>query len=447
MEESGKIKTQQEKYVTINITQAKEKFESVPFNFFKVPFEVRKLNTMAYMPRVISIGPFHHGKSKFKPMEKHKEIYCKRFKARLQARLRERLPGDEIENLQLTLESIIKEREESIRGYYAEPIKQELQDSDNFVKMILVDALFILELFYGRKSIKKISKNDDPITLIGPLRETMALDLLLFENQLPFFVLEELFKLDSDEEVPLIQHALDFFKGFDFFNGLINEEKKNLSSQVKIKHLTDLLRCFMLPSSFESPPKKEEDKKNVRLSYSAKQLHEAGVKFESTSKCLYNITFDKDVLKIPCLKLSFSTEVLIRNVMALELYSYRTEGYITDYFAMLDSLIDSTQDMDLLCDKGIVNHYLGDKMTATTIVNNLHTNISWEGLNSEYCQICTDLNDFYRKTSNRWMAALRHDYFNTPWRGASTIAAFILLLLTLIQTICSIISVVYSKPV
>lgn len=418
-----------EEYVTINITQAKEVFESPPFNFFKVPFEVRKLNTMAYMPRVISIGPFHYGKSKFKPMEKYKEMYSKRFKARLQARLR----GHIIDNLQLT--------PESIRGYYAEPIQQELQGSGNFVKMILVDAFFILELFCGSKSIKKISKNDDPIAMIVPLREAMALDLLLFENQLPFFVLEKLFMLDPEQKVPLIQHALDFFKEFDFFNGLINEEKKNLSPQVTIKHLTDLLRCFMLPNSFENLPKERE--KNVRLSYSAKQLHEAGVKFEkSGSKCLYDITFEKGVLKIPCLKLSFSTEVLIRNVMALENYSYRTKGYITDYFAMLDLLIDSTQDMDLLCDKGIVNHYLGDKRTATDMVNNLHTNISWEGLNSDYCRICTDLNDFYRKTCNRWMAALRHDYCNTPWRGASTVAAIILLLLTLIQTICSIISVV-----
>lgn len=426
MEESGKSKTQQEEYATINIIQVKKKCRSDPFNFFKVPFEVRKLNTTAYTPRVISIGPFHHGKGNLKPMEKLKRIYYESFMERLQGNI--------------YLERIIKEQEERIRSYYAEPIQQA---SDVFVKMILQDALFILELFYGHNFNERIS---DPISVIGPLRETLALDLLLFENQLPFFVLDELYKLVSDEEVPLIQHALDFFKGFDFFNGLINEEKKNLSFQVKIKHLTDLLRCFMLPSSFENLPKERD--KNVRLSYSAKQLHEAGVKFEkSESKCLYDITFEKGVLKIPCLKLSFSTEVLIRNVMALEHYSYRTEGHITDYFAMLDLLIDSTQDMDLLCDKGIVNHYLGDKRTATNMVNNLHTNISWEGLNSDYCQICTDLNDFYRKTCNRWMAALRHDYCNTPWRGASTIAAIILLLLTLIQTICSIISVVYSKPV
>ena len=443
MEESGNSKTQQEENVSINIVQVKKKFEKVPCNIFKVPYEIRQLNINAYMPRVISIGPFHHGKSELEPMEKHKEKYYKSFKSRRVPREQrgtvESKEGEERD----TVEGIIKQREESIRSCYAEPIQH---DRDFFVNMILVDALFILELFF-RSYYKTMPANDDPLFVIGPLRETMALDLLLYENQLPFFVLEELFeRAYNPDEVPLIQLALNFFKGFDFFNGF-NEKNKTLTSEVKIKHLTDLLRCFMLPSSFENLPEEERDK-DVTLSYSAKQLHEAGVKFKvSSSKCLYGITVEKGVLKIPSLKLSYSTEALIRNVMALERYSYRTNGYITDYFAMLDLLIDSTQDMDLLCDMGIVKHYLGDRRTATNMVNNLHTNISWEGLNSKYCKICNDLHKFYKKPSNRWMAALRRDYFNSPWRGASTIAAFILLLLTLIQTICSIISVVYSKPV
>ena len=109
---------------------------------------------------------------------------------------------------------------------------------------------------------------------------------------------------------------------------------------VEIKHFTDLLRTFYLhapPTSSKSkrcncfnwitrkpasksitsnerPPRKEVRK----LLYSATQLHEAGVKFEFTSKCLLDLDFDKSngVLKIPGLELNDSAEARIRSVMA-----------------------------------------------------------------------------------------------------------------------------------
>ncbi|RWR97810.1 UPF0481-like protein [Cinnamomum micranthum f. kanehirae] len=41
-------------------------------SIFKVPPYVRSLNIDAYKPRVVSFGPFHHGKEQLKPMEAHK---------------------------------------------------------------------------------------------------------------------------------------------------------------------------------------------------------------------------------------------------------------------------------------------------------------------------------------------------------------------------------------
>ena len=116
--------------------------------------------------------------------------------------------------------------------------------------------------------------------------------------------------------------------------------------------------------------------------------------------------------------------------------------FITDYLIILDFLINTTKDMDLLCDKEIVVNYLGDNKVATSVVNRLNTEVSWLGIDSKYSNICEELNDFGKEPRNRWIAILRHEYFNTPWRGAATIAAFILLLLTLIQSVCSIYQVV-----
>ncbi|KAK7839094.1 upf0481 protein [Quercus suber] len=100
------------------------------------------------------------------------------------------------------------------------------------------------------------------------------------------------------------------------------------------------------------------------------------------------------------------------------------------------------RDIDLLCDNGIIRNYLGDNETATSLVNKLNIHVSLSGINPNHNCIFKELNDFYKKPWHKWKATLRHQYFSTPWRIASTIAAIILLMFTFIQTVCSIIQIV-----
>ncbi|KAM7490198.1 hypothetical protein LguiA_033119 [Lonicera macranthoides] len=50
----------------------------------------------------------------------------------------------------------------------------------------------------------------------------------------------------------------------------------------------------------------------------------------------------------------------------------------------------------------------------------------------------SELNAYCKDPRHKWKATLKHDYFNSPWRTASTSAAIVLLALTFIQTVCSI---------
>lgn len=292
----------------------------------------------------------------------------------------------------------------------------------------------------------------------------LTLDLVLLENQLPFFAIKDLYNnvfSTKPETPPLIQLIFEFFEYFNVQN------MKPEGFNVEIKHFTDLFRIFYLhapptsskwkrcncfnwitrkPASKSITRNERLPRKEVRkLLYSATQLHEAGVKFElSTSKCLLDLDFDKTngVLKIPGLELNDSAEARIRNVMAYEQFDLGEKIFITDYLIILDFLINTPKDMDLLCDKEIVINYLGDNKVATSVVNCLNTNVLWLGIDSKHSDICEDLNSFGKTPRHRWIAILRHEYFNTPWRGAATIAAFILLLVTLIQSVCSIYQVV-----
>ncbi|XP_075662939.1 UPF0481 protein At3g47200-like [Castanea sativa] len=141
----------------------------------KVPRHLRKWKEEAYTPQVFSIGPFHHKNKRLKVMEEHKERYFRSFMKRSKIELKYLLDN-------------IRKMEKRIRGCYEEIIDL---SSDRFVKMILVDASFILELLI-RKTPGET--RDDPM-FIKPRAEAIKLDLLLLENQLPFFVIEELLQL------------------------------------------------------------------------------------------------------------------------------------------------------------------------------------------------------------------------------------------------------------
>ncbi|KAF5458885.1 hypothetical protein F2P56_022880 [Juglans regia] len=388
---------------------------------YKVPDHFRKLNEDAYTPRIISIGPFHHGNTKLQTMGKYKVRYLMNFMERT---------NTELENLV----SIIREREESVRASYAEGT--EVISSNDFVKMILLDATFIIEYFLKNRFPKQWTAEDE-IVIKPWLTARMQLDFLLLENQLPFFIIEKLydFVLAINTIYPSFIEVT--FSYFSFFN--TQDHRSSGSEFPKIKHFVDLLRTFYLP-----PPGRDlserKDESKVEEIYCASKLAEAGLTFKkSTSKCHLDLKYADGVLEIPRFTLDNATELYARNLMALEQCHYPREAYITDYFFLLDFLIDTGKDVGLLARKKILVNGLGDD--NATFVNNLGTNVEYSSMNSDYIRLCKDLVDFYDNPWHRWKAIMRRDYLSTPWRIASTAAAIILLVLTLVQAVCSIIQV------
>jgi hypothetical protein len=56
--------------------------------------------------------------------------------------------------------------------------------------------------------------------------------------------------------------------------------------------------------------------------------------------------------------------------------------------------------------------------------------------------VVEDLNKYYSKRVHKWKAALKQKYFRNPWTIISVVAAAVIVILTIIQTVCSIIQVV-----
>ncbi|BAU02060.1 hypothetical protein LR48_Vigan10g129900 [Vigna angularis] len=454
MEEQSKSNSQnQAKYLETELTKKLQQVvvELSDINeqcIYKVPEKFRQGNPKAYIPQVVSIGPFHRQcesngeNNNSKKMEELKLEYLQRFLDR---------------NKQITMKDLFQElieKEKRIRSCYAEPVNC---NSNDFLTMILVDACFIIEHFLrfytGLASIER-----DPLSKSW-LANDVIHDLTLLENQLPFFVLEDIFnsaKTGMEVEFPFKNvKYMDEFTGpvtdFDSLSFLgitfqyfrkYNYMNINENAIESPKHFTDLLRTFMQPSKICH--------ENLKGGYmvkhlpSASQLSEVGLIFKASSnKCLFDFKYHRlrGVMEMPCLTIDDRTEIRLRNILALEQCHYVLSPNITQYLFFLYFLIKTEKDVNILIDKKIIVNWMSDAGAVAKMFNYLCSNVIVSYISEEYCLLYDDLIKFHENPRNKYKAIFYHEYFNTPWKKASTTAAVLLLLLTLIQAICSVISV------
>ncbi|KAK7820657.1 hypothetical protein CFP56_038644, partial [Quercus suber] len=75
-----------------------------------------------------------------------------------------------------------------------------------------------------------------------------------------------------------------------------------------------------------------------------------------------------------------------------------------------------------------------DNNATMSMINDLNKGITCITWREDYIDLYKKLNSFYENPWHKWKATLKSQYFSTPWRAASIVAAIILLVLTFIQT-------------
>ncbi|CAA7024499.1 unnamed protein product [Microthlaspi erraticum] len=405
---------------------------------YRVPNCMRQVNPQAYTPQIVLIGPLHrslksqalnyHGDIRntklmdYLNMERHKKIYLAEFA--------KRVGGGEkiIDGLRRTIE----EDEEMIRESYSESTAW--IESPEFVEMILHDSVFILEFIlrnYENEDADLSQKTGDPL-MDEPCQGAMVRrDLGLLENQLPYFLLNKLFE-------PIIHTLADItFRELVMFIFYFTDM---IGADSTFRHFTDLSRRFRvetLPGNYIT----HEELPEFNEKYHAYKLHRGGVTFNAVDNSLsLDVEFKNGCLNIPCFYVDGLSEMKLRNIMALEQCHYAFKTHVCDYiFSWIPS---STPKKMWPCLSR--KHFLGNIGAVATMVNTL----SLGGLNdfgSHYSVITKDVNSYYHNSWNKSRAVLKTVYFNNPWRGTATVAATLLLLLTLIQTMTSVMQVLPKK--
>ncbi|KAG7589577.1 GAG-pre-integrase domain [Arabidopsis suecica] len=261
------------------------------------------------------------------------------------------------------------------------------------------------------------------------LEYTVDGDLILLENQLPYFILEKLFDQLIPTLIPMQTFSELTITHFGLRNGFGNNSK--------FRHFTDLLRCVRVKKVPDHDLGKYEPMYEM---YSADKLHTGGVKFKAIDDLLsVEVKFKNGVLYIPCFVAEDQTEMKIRNIMALEQCHYLLNAHVCNYIMFLDFLIDTEKDVDLLVEKGIITNWLGHHRAVEKMVNKLSVGVIL--CDSSYSDIARQVRKQYNNKWNKSYAVLRRVYCSDLWTGTATVAATCLLLMTLIQTVSSVIQI------
>ncbi|XP_062019593.1 UPF0481 protein At3g47200-like [Rosa rugosa] len=394
----------------------------------RVPKRLSRVSEKAYTPQVVSIGPLHHGKEGLKAMEELKHRYLQAFLHRYQT----------VTSLEDCIMKV-KEEEQTLRSCYAEPIEY---DSDEFVRIILVDAIFIIEVLI-RYNDERLQPENDHIFKKPRMLEDVWPDLRMLENQLPFFILEKLFCPVATEEYSIISLSHKFFKTLMHIEEMEDTLPRIRSSPVE--HFVDFVRkLYPLPPSRPALQNSHGGQVETLATLNMKELYLAGVRFKvGSSKNIFDIRFNDGTLEIPKITISDQSEVNLTNLLVFEQSQCKeTENYINDYVGFLNILVNTPKDVALLVKHDIFENKLGDFKKGCTMIKNLGDRVNIVASKEfYYAHLREQLNKHCRRSWHVWKANLKQDYLNTPWATISVIAAVVLLILTLIQTVCSIISV------
>ncbi|XP_038682387.1 UPF0481 protein At3g47200-like [Tripterygium wilfordii] len=397
------------------------------WSIYRVNDNLRSVNNDAYSPHIISIGPLHHGKENLVVMEEQKLRYMQSFLQRTE---------DPEKSLEYCVETILGFGEEA-RACYSGPITD--YNDVELGEMLLLDGCFIVELFL-RNSYDSEEKLNDPIFTSAWMIPSLQRDLALLENQIPFFVLEFLFQVIRRKKLDdyLITLVLHFFKPILCISEEMFMRKRSLIS-TNSRHLLDVIHYSFLPLDDDDLKKRRRrNGGSWELIHSATALREAGIRFEKKkTNNLFDFKFRNGVFKIPPLHVHVSTDSLFRNMIAFEQCCH-DRSYIASYCILMDRLIDTAKDVELLEHQQIIENGLGACEDVATLFNNISKHVTLKEF--YFAGLCDQVYEYYDTPWYRYKAALRRDYFTNPWSIISFIAAIVLLFLTALQSAYSVFS-------
>ncbi|XVF43384.1 hypothetical protein PTKIN_Ptkin02bG0036200 [Pterospermum kingtungense] len=210
----------------------------MPITIFRVPNSLVAIKPEAYSPQVIALGPYHHLQPELHELDRYKVAAAKKTNKHFQ-----------LAGLQQLVEEIENKQVPSIRACYRGHLALQKK---TLALIMVVDSLFLLGLL---KTLEENGQNCHSKSLAPSFlvdcsgkklpRDAILKDVLMLENQIPFFVLNEILAKTSSNTTTsssedMLASMLVKFRE-EFCPIKLMSWSNSSSEVVKHHHLLDLL--------------------------------------------------------------------------------------------------------------------------------------------------------------------------------------------------------------
>ncbi|CAA7058676.1 unnamed protein product [Microthlaspi erraticum] len=428
---------------------------------FMIPQSLKKIHHKGYIPELVSIGPYHHNADHLKMIQEQKHRFLNLF---LDNATEKGVTKTDLGNK-------IKGIENVIRSSYSDDKIVGKLNQDQLIDMMLLDGCFVLMLFFFDASrVSREKSPDDQILNTPYILPTIRSDLLLLENQVPFILLETLFKASNKSSLGL--GSLNDL-AFTFFNFSMDKPKAywEKHNQYKAKHLLDLIRKTLIPISSSNggsydatKPSQDNDSQSfTRLILSAKRLRLQGIEFKASHDpsfsngccakmfcCLSNeyhafipkrqqeetileLQLKGDELQIPLIVFDEFISSVLLNCVAFEQLSLKCSNDVTSYVVFMGCLMSDEVDATYLSEKGIIENYFGNGNDVSQFFKNISSGVAFDMNKSYLKEVFKGINKYTSKRRHVECARFMRLHFDSPWTCMSSAAVLIILLLTIFQ--------------
>ncbi|KAK3118975.1 hypothetical protein QOZ80_9BG0711660 [Eleusine coracana subsp. coracana] len=377
----------------------------------------------AYSPQLMSLGPFHHGVSDLVSMEVHKH----RAVAHLVRR-----SGKQLSEFTAAVRSVADQLWDAYEDIGAE------WEGERFVKLMVTDGCFLLELLMMGEAEGNMPEDYPPMDPVFSkhgylnLWDTLWCDMIVMENQLPLLLLHTLVTIHrgTSPTAKEINHLV--------CDALFSTEEDTQLDQDQGLHILDIYHKVYLCCNADNVPRQGSDRHEDMPS--AVELYQAGIHFKGLENLnLAGIHFERGVLYMPVIKFYDNIECEFLNVMAFERLHPNAGNHVMDFVYFMDNLIDTAADVRLLCSNRVIVNLLGSDEELATLINKILSKQVGLSDNTPIHDVHRQVSDHCKKPWNKWRATFIHTYFSNPWVFISLIAAVILLVATIMQTVYTII--------
>ncbi|CAK7336416.1 unnamed protein product [Dovyalis caffra] len=377
----------------------------------KVPARLRVIqsNKNCYDPMVVSIGPYHHGKTELRELEKLKLTFA--FKLVKDS-------GISIDDFYFKVAEVA----DDARKCYAEDLTNAI-DNEKFTQIMFLDSCFILQFIFC------LLRRPEDLKMTGYQRRRRrreATDQRFHQAHSSSSSSTTFIQGNDEGACPQIYFSEKKKKWGD------NQE----TADHPPVHLLGLLHANHIHKEGCSVCSHQtSDWYSYR---SAKDLRTVGIRFRPNWTNAYsNVEFQSSVrgskLILPPVTIDDSFKSMLLNLIAYETTSSDLSGqlWVSSYACFLDSLIQDVEDVKVLQSEGVLNIFVREQEVAD-LFNQMSRNLVPNPY--AYSDVKRKIELDRKNITKKWVAEWLQTYFSSPWSFIALVAATLTIILTAMQT-------------